>query len=123
MTTTVKKHGNYDLFETTHHHKILKLDNDEYFAWVETNQGEILVLSDSDHKKSKSLSNGEYILFTPRNEPDMNDNIDHLELQEGDHFRNYVLPQGLPSERDIRNKIIKSDIVDKEKIHRILNNQ
>ena len=40
MRGELKKEGKYELFETTHQHQILSLDNKEYYALVEGQQGD-----------------------------------------------------------------------------------
>lgn len=110
MGIEIERQGHYEIFKTTADHRILVLDRDDYFAWVETSQGQLLVKSDSDHRKDRTLDQGDYILFTPQDEPGLRDNMSHLELQEGQgRFHTYILPQGLPDSRDTRNKIIDTE--------------
>lgn len=120
MSIDLKRKGNYESFETTHQHKILVLDNNDYYAWVDTSLGHLLVKSDPEHEKAKTLNQGEYILITPHDEPDMNDNIDHLELKENGKYHNYVLPNGLPTDEDKQKKIIPTDeYLSQDKIDKI----
>ncbi|OGH97575.1 MAG: hypothetical protein A2104_03090 [Candidatus Melainabacteria bacterium GWF2_32_7] len=120
MSINLKRKGNYEAFETTHHHKILVLDNSDYYAWIDTAQGHLLVKSDSDHKKEKTLNQGDYILITPHNEPDMKDAIDHLELKEDGKYHTYILPNGLPTNEDEQKKIVHTDeYLNQEKINNI----
>jgi hypothetical protein len=52
----LRKEGEYELFETTKGHQILTLDQKEWYAVVETSQGHILVKSDADHEKDKTVA-------------------------------------------------------------------
>ncbi len=47
MSADVKDEGDYELFETTRGHRILVLNGERWFAWVEEQQGELLVHSGS----------------------------------------------------------------------------
>lgn len=109
MSIEVNKKGKYETFETTHHHKILVLDNREYYAWIRTSQGELLVLSDPDHEREKTLHSGEYAVFTPHDEPEFNDEVAHLALGVGNRFEEYVLPNGLPTEGDKQKKLVTTE--------------
>jgi hypothetical protein len=109
MSIEVNKKGQYETFETAHHHKILVLDNREYFAWIRTSQGELLVLSDQDHEREKTLHSGEYVAFTPHDEPEFNDEVEHLALGRGNKFEEFILPNGLPTESDKRKKIVTAE--------------
>ena len=123
MTIELKRKGTYETFKTTKNHKILVLDNNDYYAWVSTSQGNLLVLTDSDHEKLESINNGDYVLLTPQNEPDWKDNVDHLEMKENGKYRTYMLPNGLPQGDDKQKKIIETeDYLSDEKISRILKN-
>ena len=43
MSIKVEDKGHYELFETTNGNHILVLNDERWFAWVEGQQGEILV--------------------------------------------------------------------------------
>jgi hypothetical protein len=109
MSIDIKREGRYELFETTAHHRILGLDGRVYFALVQGAYGSIIVKSDADHRKEKNLSDGDYVLFVAKNEPAWKDNIEHLELRQGqDYYRTLILPQGLPTDRDVQKKFVES---------------
>ncbi len=109
MSVDTKRKGQYELFETTQQHRILVLDGQDYYALVSTSQGQLLVLSDADHEKARMLHQGNYVLFTPHNEPNMRDDMDHLELQDGkSKYQTYILPHGLPTGRDKQKKIVET---------------
>lgn len=106
MSIDVKRKGNYETFKTTEGHKILVLDRKDYYAWIDTAKGHLLVQSDGDHTKAKTLSEGEYVFVIPHNEPFMKDDIGHLELKEDGQFHTYILPRGLPDKNDEQKKLV-----------------
>lgn len=57
-SVTVQAQGQYELFETMDQHSILVLNNKQWFAWVQGQQGEILVHSDADHQKDRTIQKG-----------------------------------------------------------------
>ena len=60
MTATVQRHGRYTLFDTPRENRILTLGNDLWFAWVKGEQGDLLVRSDDDHERARTIQEGEY---------------------------------------------------------------
>lgn len=59
MRGKIEKQGQYELFETTHGHQILSIDDEqlqkeEFFAVVKGDEGDLLVHSDADHDKQKT---------------------------------------------------------------------
>lgn len=108
MRGKVKKHGEYELFETTHGHQILKLDQKEWYALVEGQQGDIIVHSDSDHEKRKTIQKGEFYLADFKDDPEFKD-MPHLFMQEGEHYTELILPNGLPTKSDHQRKLVRTD--------------
>ncbi len=108
MAVKVKDKGQYELFETTHGHRILVLNDARWFAWVEGQQGEILVHSDSDHKKDHTIQKGEFYLVDFENDPKYKD-MPHLFLQKEEHFEEFMVPNSLPTEQDYQKKIVSTD--------------
>jgi hypothetical protein len=106
--------GNYSLVETKGQTKILKLDK-KMFAWVYASEiGEILVASHKSHTADHIFSTGKYRLYEVKDEPKLTD-LMHLELLVGEGlWQGYVLPTGLPTVEDKRNRIIPtSEIITK----------
>lgn len=99
--------GHYTLSETKHQTKILTLDNEKIFAWVDAQGiGEILVSSHGTHHTDSILAIGKYRLYEVEDEPELTDLL-HLELFVGSgKWQGYLLPTGLPNEKDTRNRII-----------------
>ncbi len=109
MSVNVEEKGNYELFETTHGHRILVLNDEKWFAWVEGQKGEILVLSDSDHKKEHTIQEGEFYLAEFEDDPKFQNNQPHLFLQKDEKFQELIVPNGLPTEQDNQKKVVSTD--------------
>lgn len=99
--------GTYKLLETKTQIKILILDANKNFAWVNAGGiGEILVSSDRKHKADHVLSVGNYRLYNVKKEPKLTD-LAHIELHAGDClWQGYLLPRGLPDNKNKRKRII-----------------
>ncbi len=108
MKGTLEKQGDYELFETTKGHQILVLNQQAWFALIEGDQGDIIVHSDSDHEKKKTLYAGDFYLANFRDDPDFRDQP-HLFLQEDDQYAEFILPNGLPTSKDHQKKLIRSE--------------
>jgi hypothetical protein len=120
MKGKIKKEGKYELFETTKGHQILTLNKKEWYAIVKGKYGHILVKSDSDHEKKKTLQEGVYYLADFKDNPEFND-TPHLFLKAGKQFREFILPNELPTSTDHQKKvIIIKDKVSERKIKKNL---
>ena len=108
MPVNIKEKGDYELFETTRDHRILVLNGEQWFARVEGQQGEILVHSDSDHKKDRTLQQGQFYLADFEDDPTYKD-MPHLFLEKGGHYQEWMVPNGLPTEDDHQKKVIRTD--------------
>lgn len=103
----VIQEGTYQLLETKGQTKILVLDREKVFAWVNAQDiGEILVTSHKDHSTDCILAKGKYRLYEVKDEPRFTD-LQHLELYVGDNtWQGYLLTTGLPTQEKKRNRII-----------------
>ena len=120
MSANVRKQGDFELFETTKGHQILVLEGKEWYAWIKGQQSPIIVQSDSDHKKDRTIWSGQYYLVDFEDDPDFKD-MPHLFLQDGDRFHVVVLPNGLPSDRDQQKRLVETDeTIDRQKLERHL---
>lgn len=108
MRGKVKKHGNYELFETTHGHQILTLDKEDWYALVEGQEGDIIVHSDSDHEKRKTIQKGEFYLADFEDDPEFKD-MPHLFMEKDSKFTELILPNGLPTESNHQKKLVRTD--------------
>lgn len=123
MKNDLDKKGNYEIFKTTEGNQILRLGKNDIYAIVETNQGHILVTTDGDHEKEKTVQKGKYYLIDFDEDPTFQDNP-HLFLEKGAKFQELVLPRGLPTESEKRNKVIfADDKVEEDKIKRHAKNE
>lgn len=108
MKGKLEMEGHYELFETTKGNQILSLNNKNYFAVVEGQRGDLLVGTDSDHEKSKTLQKGKFYLADFDDDPEFRD-VPHLFLQEGRKYREWLLPNNKPSVKDYQKKLVKTD--------------
>lgn len=116
MRGELKKEGDYELFKTTKGHQILNLKNQDFYALVKGQQGDIIVHSDSDHKKSKSISQGNFFYVDFNDDPEFQD-MPHLFMEDGSEFREFILPEGLPRKSDPQKKLVRtSKKVAREKV-------
>lgn len=106
MITNIAQ-GTYLLLETKKQTKILKMDKDRTFAWINAGEiGEILVTIHNPYKTDSVLAVGNYRLYDVKNEEDLTDLL-HLELHAGNGtWQGYLLPTGLPDDEKKRNRII-----------------
>jgi hypothetical protein len=116
MHGELEREGNYELFETNHGHQILELNNKVWFAIIKGKYGDILVKSDSDHVKSKVLKKGRFYLADFNDDPSFKD-MPHLFLEDGNKYREWILPNYEATEGDFQKKLVKTgDLVSKEKV-------
>ena len=99
MRGKLKEEGSYELFKTTNGNEILNLDDNNFFALVKGQQGDIIVASDSDHKKDKSISKGKYFYADFDNDPEFQD-MEHLFMEDGGKYKELLLPEGMPTSSD-----------------------
>ena len=108
MTATVQRRGRYALFETPRQNRILVLGQDQWFAWVGGQQGDILVRSDRDHERDRTLQEGEFYLVDFENDPDFTD-MQHLFLEKNGDFVEVILPNGLPTDNDSQKRVVGTE--------------
>ena len=108
MAVKVEDKGRYELFETTRGHRILVLNDERWFAWVEGQQGEILVHSDPDHEKDHTIQEGQFYLVDFEDDPNYQDNP-HLFLQKEEHFQELIVPNGLSNDEDHQKRTVGTD--------------
>lgn len=101
------KQGDYKIVETWGETRILDLGSNGKFSWIfAKNIGEILVTTKKNFNNLYTLARGQFRLYEVRGEPNLTD-LKHLELYVGEgSWQGYLLPTGLPNEKDIRNRII-----------------
>jgi hypothetical protein len=102
--------GQYKLIETKGQTKILILDEDKTFAWINAADiGEILVTSHKSHITDNILAIGRFRIYSVKKESDLTD-LYHIELHVGNGtWQGYLLPTGLPNDKKKRNRIIPTE--------------
>lgn len=106
--------GDYKLLETKSDTKMLILTpkggDVQTFAWIIAKEiGEILVTAKEEHEIQCILSVGKFNLYDVDDDPDLVD-LPHLELEVGESvWQGYLLPTGLPTKTDKRNRIIPTE--------------
>ena len=105
MKGELKKEGKYELFKTSRGHQVVRIGN-EHYALVQGQKGNIIVKSDSNHEKDKTLSEGKYFYADFKNDPEFQD-TPHLFLEDGDQFQEMILPEGFPKEKDYQKKLVR----------------
>lgn len=105
MSLRIIDKGRYELFKSSHRHRILVLGGRKWFALIRGQQGQLIVRSDSNHVKSETLQQGRYYYVDFRNDPKFEDQP-HLFLQKGERYRELVLPNGLPTNADPQKRIV-----------------
>ncbi|MGK7397832.1 MAG: Rho termination factor N-terminal domain-containing protein [Candidatus Cyclobacteriaceae bacterium M3_2C_046] len=118
MRGKLEKSGNYELFQTTKGSQILNLNDKYFYAVVEGQRGDILVGSDEDHQKQKTLKKGTFYMANFDDDPEFTD-LPHLFLQEGSKFREWILPNDYPTKDDYQKKLVKTnDLVSRSKVEK-----
>lgn len=117
MQGNIEKRGRYELFETSKGHQILCLNDKDFYAVVEGQKGDLLVRSDSDHKKKKTVKKGKFYLADFDEDPEFQD-TPHLFLEESKSlYQEWILPRGAPTSGDYQKKLIRTDNkVQKDKV-------
>lgn len=108
MRGKLKKEGKYELLKTTHGHQILSLDDKEYYAIVEGQEGDIIVHSDSDHEKQKTLEKGQFYFADFDDDPEFQD-MPHLFMEKGKKYMEMILPNGFPTKSNHQKKLVRTD--------------
>lgn len=108
MPAHVRDRGRYELFLTARDHRILVLNDERWYAWVEGDRGELLVRSDADHERRESIEGGRFFLVDFEDDPQFKD-MPHLFLQKDDRYQEMMVPDGLPTEQDRQKKIVRTE--------------
>ena len=107
MRGELKREGKYELFKTTHGHQILNLEDKDFYALVEGQKGDVIVHSDSDHQKDKTVSKGKFYYANFEDDPEFKDML-HLFMEDGKHYRELILPQGFPNKSNHQKKLVRT---------------
>ena len=102
--------GKYKIIETWGETRILILDDKDRYAWIHASGiGEILVTTKKKFTSHYTIARGKFRVYEVRKEAELIDGL-HLELYVGEGlWQGYLLPTGLPKNKDIRNKIVPTN--------------
>lgn len=105
MGVKVLASGRYELREDAHRHRFIVLDGKRWYVWVTGQKSPLLVHSKHEHPTVRSLQRGRYYLIDFRHDPEFRD-MPHLFLQKGERYREFLLPNGLPTDRDPQKRFV-----------------
>ena len=105
MKGKLEKEGKYELFETNHGNEILNLNDKDFYAIVNGQKGQILVKSNADHEKKKTIQKGQFYLADFEDDPEFRD-MPHLFLKDGSKYSELILPNDVPTKGDHQKKLI-----------------
>lgn len=108
MPVKIRKKGRYERFETTKGSEILVLDGEMWYALVQGQAGDIIVLTDSDHERRRTLKKGRFYLADFQEDPKFKDML-HLFMEADGAFEEALLPQHLPTQGDKQKKLVRTD--------------
>ncbi len=118
MRGKLENEGHYELFKTINGNQILNLNDNKFFAVVKGQKGDLLIATDEDHQKEKTIRQGNFYLSDFDDDPEFSD-MPHLFLEEGEKYREWILPNDKPTQGDYQKKLVKSgNLVSKSKVER-----
>lgn len=116
MRGEVEQQGTYKLFETTQGHEILVLINRNWFEVVEGLYGNILVKSDYDHQKKRTIQQGNFYPADFEDDPEFRD-MPRLFPEEGESYKEFILRNDNPTGNNGQKKlVIAGDKIDQQKV-------
>jgi hypothetical protein len=123
MKNKVKSEGKSELFKTTNKSTILSLDDKKWYAIASGQKGDMMIKTDSDHEKSKSLKKGKYYHVKFKDDPVFQD-MPRLLLKKRTKYEEWLLPNDLPTSKKKRVKLIKQDKkISEEKLKKHIENK
>jgi hypothetical protein len=105
MTVKVKDSGRYELLEDEHGHRFLVLNGARWYVWVAGQKSPIIVRTDSGHQIERRVQRGRFYFVDFKDDPEFRDQP-HLFLQNGDAYQEFLLPNGLPTQRDPQKRLV-----------------
>ncbi len=97
--------GTYELIETLSGTTLLGFNGEEWYAWVEEEEGELLVFTDDTYDRRRMINQGEALLVYFEKEPGYRD-MPHLFLGRPGKYEECLLPNGLPDQNDTQKRIV-----------------
>jgi hypothetical protein len=105
MAVKVKALGRYELFEDEHRHRFLVLDGERWYVWIEGQKSPIIVRTRPGHSKKRVIQRGKFFYVDFEDDPKFSD-MPHLFLQKGQRYLEFLLPNGLPDDRDPQKRFV-----------------
>jgi hypothetical protein len=105
MAVSVKDQGSYELFEDSHGHRFLVLNGKRWYVWIEGQKSPLIVRTGPGHEKKRVIQSGKFYLADFKDDPEFRD-MPHLFLQRGERYREFLLPNGLPTDRDPQKRFV-----------------
>lgn len=106
MKEEANKEGRYELYETAEHRQVLRLDEKEWYVLEKDRKEDLIIRSDSNNEKKKTIQKGKYFLADFADEPEYND-LPHLFMEKGSGYTELILPNGLPSRTDDKKRMVR----------------
>lgn len=105
MGIKLKASGKYELREDEHRHRFIVLEGKGWYVWVDGQKSPILVRSSPGHPTARPVQRGKFYLVDFEDDPEFRD-VPHLFLQRGQRYREFLLPNGLPTKRDPQKRLV-----------------
>jgi hypothetical protein len=117
MPLEIIDQGHYELFETHDNNRVFSLNDSKWFAW---DQGGVLVYTDANHRKARTLQTGQFYLVNFNNETGFKD-MPYLFFQNVDQYQILMLPDGVPTEKELQKSTVKpAETISVDKLDRYL---
>jgi hypothetical protein len=120
MGVRIEDSGRYALLQDAHGHRFLVLNGERWFVWIEGQKSPLLVRTGPGHAKLRTVRRGRFYLADFEDDPNFRD-LPHLFLQSGERYHEFVLPNGLPDDRDPQKRfVVTRHFVGKRELERYL---
>lgn len=97
MTARITMQGHYRLLETRERNRLLVLNDDRRFVWVNGSAGELLIHAGAHRADDRVVAEGRFLVVAFEQDRRFDDGM-HLFLREGDRYRAVRLDEGLPTD-------------------------
>lgn len=112
---TLRREGDFTLFETEDGNHVLCLGGEKRDYWVAIvtgSQGDLIVLTDSHHPGSRAVRSGGYFYIDFKDDPRFVDQPHLFLANRSGAYDAWILPNGLPNGQDKQKKLVRTpDVV------------
>jgi hypothetical protein len=120
MGIEIQDSGRYALMQDAHGHRFLVLNDERWFVWIEGQKSPLIVRTGPGHEKLRTVRRGRFYLVDFQDDPNFRD-MPHLFLQSGERYQEFLLPNGLPDERDPQKRfVVTRNFLPKRELERYL---